>query len=108
MCQCRTSNSQCLLVKRTHPAPTLQQSQSLLVTLGLPEWLSTVSRQNPYSQRAPVKLGLPGPQQVARPAQPQQQQWQSLLMKIGLPGLKSAVPRRNQTSCLLGEWSRVL
>ena len=43
-------------------APALQQSQSLLVMFGLLEMLSTASRQNLNSQRALVKLGLPGPE----------------------------------------------
>ena len=75
MCQCRTLNTQCLLVnlgllgleQTTQPAPTLQQSQSLLVKLGLPELLCTVSRQNLNSQRALVKLGPLGPEQKAQP-----------------------------------------
>ena len=37
-----------------------------------------------------MKLGLLGPEPVARPAQPEQQQSQSVLMKLGLLGLQSA------------------
>ena len=51
---------------------------------------STVPRQNPNSQSrlVKVKLGLLGPEQMARPVPPFQQ---SMPMKLGLLGLRSAV-----------------
>ena len=58
MCQCRTSNPQCRLVKlgllgpeHREPAPTLQQSQKLLVQLGLLSQ-STAPHQNPNFQNS--------------------------------------------------------
>ena len=79
---------------------SLHQPQSLLATvkLGLQGLQSKWSQQNPNSQSLLVsftmKLGLPGPEQIARPA-PQQQQSTCLLVKIGLLRLQSAVPRQN-------------
>ena len=70
-----------------------QQLQSLLVKIGLLELKSTVPRQNLTSQCPLVKLGLLGPECMARPA-PTRQHAHSLLMKLGLLESKSTVPRQ--------------
>ena len=79
------------------PTPTLPQSQSLLVKIGLLSQ-STASHWNPKSQCALVKLGRLGPEQVASPAQAKWQQTRSLLLKLGLLGLRSTALGQNLDS----------
>ena len=82
---CEAGSPWSCLVART--APSLQQSQSLLMELDLQVVRGTAPRQNPYWQCRPVMLDLLGPGQMALPAQPKEQQMQSLLLKLGLVGL---------------------
>ena len=81
----------------TRPAPTVQQSQGLLVKFGLVGSHSTVPRQIQKSKGRVVKPGVRGSEQMTRPA-PALQQWRKLLVSLGfLLGSQSTVPRQKGT-----------
>ena len=78
--------------RKTRPVPPLQQSQCLLVKLGLPESLSTVYRQNSRSRNPLVKLGVLGPKHNGTSSR---KIW---WWKLGILESRSTVPGPNPNS----------
>ena len=85
-----TSPRSCCLLgteQMTQPAPTLQQSQGLLVKFGLVGSHSAEPKQNQKLKGGLMKSGLLGPEQMTRPA-PALQQWQKTVGESRpLPGI---------------------